>query len=215
MKISKIERAAKNKALYHLYADDTLLMTISEDTLVHFNLQKGQTLSAEKQQAIYDFDQVQRCLQQAYRYLARRNHFKKELQRKLHNKGYASQTIEQTLQILQEKNYLNDTRLTIQFIHDGVRLKQYGPNLLKQKLFERGVPSSQIDEALAEHYPETLQEKTCVALAQKKFSTLKTMETTKARQKLASFLQQRGFYWETIQPVLERLFAEQPEQEGN
>ena len=208
MKISKIERVSKNKALYHLYIHEDLLMTVTENTLLHFNLQKGLELSDSLQQKIYDFDQTQRCLEQAYRYLSRRNHFRKELQRKLRTKGYDYSRIEKTLETLKQKGYLDDNALMIQYINDAIRLKQYGPNLIKQKLLERGLDGVAIDMALQEQYPSALQQETCQILAEKKLKTLQKFETQKTKQKLAAFLQQRGFTWHAIQPILENLFSE-------
>lgn len=68
MQITKIERASKNKPLYHLYAEDLLLMTVKEETLLHFRLQKGMDVSDAFLQEIHTFDQLQRCLEQAYRF---------------------------------------------------------------------------------------------------------------------------------------------------
>ena len=203
MKITRIERASKNKAHYHLYSDDLLLMTITEETLLQFQLQKGTELSDDLLDKISEFDQIQRCLEQAYRYLSRRNHFQKELIRKLHTKGYKAEVIEKAMQHLQGKGYLNDAGLMVQFIHDAIHLKHYGPHLIKRKLIERGLESSEIEQTLAAHYAEELQHKICAQLAVKKLKTLKKTEQAKKQQKLISFLQQRGFTWEIIRQVVE------------
>lgn len=208
MQITKIERASKNKPLYHLYADDLLLITVSEETLLHFQLQKGLKISEALLDEIHAFDQLQRCLEQAYRYLSRRGHFKRELQRKLKLKSYETEVIDKALQHLEDKGYLNDLQLMTQYIQDAIRLKQYGPLLIKSKLLERGLPGTAIDQALEEHYPTELQQQVCQQLAQKKWSSLIKSNKENLRQKLAAFLQQRGFGWEIIQPVVESLATE-------
>jgi len=205
MQITKIERALKNKPLYHLYAEDLLLMTVKEETLLHFRLQKGMDVSDVFLQEIHTFDQLQRCLEQAYRFLSRRGHFQKELQRKLKVKGYDPEIINKALQHLEDKGYLNDVQLMVQFVQDAIHLKSYGPNLIKSKLFERGLPDSAIDQALEENYPPELQRQVCQELASKKWASLKKSAKPNIRQKLVAFLQQRGFTWETIQPIVEDL----------
>jgi len=205
MQITKIERASKNKPLYHLYAEDLLLMTVKEETLLHFRLQKGMDVSDAFLQEIHTFDQLQRCLEQAYRFLSRRGHFQKELQRKLKVKGYDPEIINKALQHLEDKGYLNDVQLMVQFVQDAIHLKRYGPNLIKSKLFERGLPDSAIDQALEENYPPELQRQVCQELASKKWASLKKSAKPNIRQKLVAFLQQRGFTWETIQPIVEDL----------
>ncbi|WP_456442989.1 regulatory protein RecX [Caldithrix abyssi] len=208
MQITRIERASKSKPRYHLYADDALLMTVTEETLLHFRLHKGLTLSYALQEEIFAHDQLQRCLEQAYRYLSRRSHFRKELARKLTAKGYPPHVIEQALDYLDKKGYLNDHDLMFQFIHDAIRLKQYGPHLIKRKLFERGLSGDQIDAALDSAYPPDLQAATCHSLALKKLKSLQNLEPSRVRQKLFAFLQQRGFNNENIQPVIENLFED-------
>ncbi len=208
MQITKIERASKKKPLYHLYNEDLLLMTVSEETLLHFHLQKGMEVNDVLLQDIHAFDQLQRCLEQAYRFLSRRGHFRKELQRKLKQKGYEAEITDQALQFLQSKGYLDDLQLMVQFVQDAIHLKRYGPNLIKSKLLERGLSATAIDQTLEEHYPRDLQQQVCRELANKKWTSLKNSGKENLKQKLAAFLQQRGFTWEIIQPVVEQLSAE-------
>jgi len=205
MQITKIERASKNKPYYHLYADDLLLMTVRVETLLHFCLQTGMEASDAFLQEVHAYDQLQRCLEQGYRFLSRRGHFQKELRRKLRLKGYDSEVINKALQYLENKGYLNDAQLLTLFVQDAIHLKRYGPNLIKSKLFERGLPDAAIDQALKTHYPPELQHQICQELANKKWSILKKSTKPNIRQKLGAFLQQRGFTWETIQPIIEDL----------
>ncbi len=81
--ITRIEFESLRKKSYSLYQDDTFLIEISEDTLVHFSIVKGAIFSKEEFQKIISFDQINQCVQQAYSYLQRRPHLKKELSRKL------------------------------------------------------------------------------------------------------------------------------------
>ena len=213
--ISKIERASKSKPLYHIYADDTLLLTVSEETLIRFTLSKGQIISQEQLDAIRRYDQVQRCVQQALRYLSRRGHFVRELQRKLKQKGFETSVIEQAVAYLRDKNYLNDEQLSDLFIKDGINLKKYGPLLLKKKLLEKGVAPEIIEGRLQKAYPKELQEQTARALSEKKIKSFTPRDSVqKRRQKLAAFLQQRGFGWDIIQVMLAQLPPEEPENEG-
>ena len=45
MIITKIELQKKNKSRYNLYSEDIYLFSITEDTLIHFNIAKGQNFS--------------------------------------------------------------------------------------------------------------------------------------------------------------------------
>ena len=206
MQITKIERAKKRTPAYHIYSDDTLLFTISEETLVHFRLSKGMQLSEQDLQKIYEYDQVQWCFLQAVRYLSRRGHFELELKQKLHHKGYAPEIIDQTIQQLRQKKLLDDEHLMVQFVHDGIHLRKYGPLLLAKKLMVKGVPSDQIRTYLQEAYPQDKQMQIAAELFRKKQATLPDkLSSQQRRQKLSAFLQQRGFGWDVIRPLLDEL----------
>ncbi len=209
MQITKIERASRNKPLYHVYSGETLIFTVTEETLLHFLLAKGKELSDARLNEIYHFDQVQRCVQQALRYLSRRGHFALELKRKLQAKGYETEIIEEAISYLRQKKYLDDAQLTAQFVHDGIQLKKYGPLLLKKKLLEKGAAREFVESYLQQAYPPEKQEAQARALLRKKLRSLpEHLPVTKRRQKIAAFLQQRGFGWEIIRPLLDELLTE-------
>ena len=209
MKISKIERAKKQTPTYHIYSDDTLLLSVTEETLIHFHLSKGMELNDETLDEIYQYDQVQQCMLQAVRYLSRRGHFEQELRQKLRNKGYDAPIIDRTLQNLRQKRYLDDLNLMKQFVHDGIHLRKYGPLLLKQKLIAKGIAASEAENFLHRAYPEELQREVAHGLAKKKWRSLNPDHPPeKRKQKLVAFLQQRGFSWNIIRPLLDQLPGE-------
>jgi len=91
--ITRIEFENPRKKTYSLYQGDTFLIEIIEDTLVHFSILKGAVFSKEKFNTIISFDQVNRCVQQAYSYLQRRPHLKQEIFRKLQEKEFNTHII--------------------------------------------------------------------------------------------------------------------------
>ncbi len=214
MKITKLERAKKQQPVYHIYSNDTLLLSVTEETLIRFQLNKGMELSEEILDEIHRYDQIQRCTLQAIRYLSRRGHFEQELEQKLHQKGYDSQIIQRTLENLRHKKYLDDTNLMKQFVHDGIHLRKYGPLLLKQKLIAKGIHAADAEAFLARVYKENLQTEIAQKLAGKKWRSYgKNTPLAKRKQKVAAFLQQRGFTWNIIRPLLAALSTDEPEDE--
>ncbi len=209
MKISKIERATKRTPAYHIYSDETLLLTITEETLIQFHLNKGMEISEDEWETIDRFDQVQWCLLQAVRYLSRRGHFELELKQKLRTKGFAKDIITLALKQLKQKHYLDDAKIMEQFVHDGVHIRNYGPQLLTKKLLAKGIPFEAIKAYLAIAYPESTQSKIAHYLFHKKLRALsKHLSPAQRRKKMAAFLRQRGFDWHIIQPLVDSLPAE-------
>ena len=200
--LTKIEKL-KNKR-YGLYIeDDTFLFDIDEDTLVHFALSKGQVYAQSKIDEIRRHDEYISCLHQAFRYLERRPHLKKELYRKLKQKSFPERSIDQTMDYLEEKQYLDDLDFIRRFINDQVRLKKNGFLLIKKKLIEKGAKQEDAERLLLLYYNENLQVANAKALLEKKKSKLIETDSNKAKQKLVRHLQQKGFPWRIIETALE------------
>ena len=199
--LTKIEKL-KNKR-YGLYAeDDTFLFDIDEDTLVHFTLSKGQTYPQSKMDEIQRYDQFVSCLHQAFRYLERRPHLKKELFRKLKQKSFPVESIDKTLDYLDQKKYIDDLDFIRRFINDQIRLKKNGFLLIKKKLMEKGACQEDSERLLLLHYNEKLQLSNAKSLMEKKKNILTEIESDKAKQKLIRHLQQKGFPWKIIELII-------------
>lgn len=201
MKLTKIERHKGRKALYDLYSDDIFLFTIHEDTLVHYTLQKGKTYTDAQLRKIQEFDRVMQCTHQAYRYLSRRPHLNAELRRKLYQKAYSKEIINQTIEILQKQKYLNDSDFIGRYIKDEMNIKHIGPLRIKSKLLQKGARSEDIEHLLQKIYGERQVIENARLQMNKKLAALKDIEPLKKRQKLIHFLQQKGFSWQTIEQL--------------
>ena len=203
MQITKIEIQKKNKYRYSLYSDDVFLFGVTEDTLLHFGISKGKDYSDEELHEIQRFEQVSQCLHQSYRYLRRRAHLKNELRTKLLQKQYLNDVIDQTLEILLQKKYLDDAAFIRQFIKDAVNFKKMGPLLIKKKLLGKGANGQKVEDILNDAYTENQQTRNALSLAEKKKQTL-TGDPGKKKQKLFSYLKQKGFGTDAILSVLAR-----------
>jgi len=200
MRITKIEVQKKNKKRFSLYCDDVFLFGISEDTLVHFNIQKGREYSDTDLLEIQNHENIIQCLAQAYRYLARRSHLEAELKRKLRSKAFENDIIAETLVRLKKNDYLNDRAFIRHFITDEIRFKKNGPLLIYKKLLEKGAAREDVEELLSPAYPEQEQLKNAQFLYTKKASSSKKPEV----QKIYAYLQQKGFSWDIIRQCEEK-----------
>jgi len=203
--ITRIEFENPRKKTYSLYQDDTFLIEISEDTLVHFSILKGTIFLKDEFQKIISFDQVNQCVQQAYSYLQRRPHLKKELFRKLLNKQFSVPIIEQAIDRLKEKNYINDTEYITLYIKDVIRQRKSGPMLIKKKLAEKGAQIPEIELGLQDLFSEELQIEIAYEMLAKKNLKIKDPNPLKRKQKLIQFGTGRGFSWVILETALNNL----------
>ena len=198
MRITRMERQKKRAPLYHLYSGDVFLFEITEDTLVHFNISVGRDYSDQQLQEIQDYDRFTRCTHQAFRFLSRRAHLERELRQKLRRKQYGEPEISRTMEFLRLKGYLDDRAVISKFIHDEINLKRTGPLRIKAKLLQKGAARETVEEILEREYPEQVILNNAQTLAERKMQGTAPIST----QKLAAFLQNKGFPWEIIERTL-------------
>lgn len=203
--ITKIENQKKNKKRYSLFSGDTFIIGVSEETLLEFNIFSGQSLSEEAIEQIKQKENYVALRDQAWRFLARRMHSENELEIKLIRKGYEKNDIKKIIHELRDKKYLNDEIFARQLISDEIDLKRNGPLLIKNKLLKKGIQMSLLTSLLDESYPEELQYGNCVYQAKKKLKILKNKDETSIKNRLGTFLTQKGFNWDIINRVISEM----------
>ncbi|WP_018412069.1 recombination regulator RecX [Methyloversatilis thermotolerans] len=140
--------------------------------------------------------------EKALRLLARRDHSRAELVRKLREDGSA-EDVAALLARLEEGGLLSDARFAKQFVSS--RATRFGARRLAHDLRQRGISDSDATDAMASmELDETARAR---AVWARRFDCAPQDAKTWAKQ--ARFLQSRGFSTDTIRKVL----REQPEQE--
>lgn len=136
--------------------------------------------------------------EQALAYLARREHSRAELERKLAQSGHAEEDIAALLDDFEARNWLSDRRFAESWVAD--HLAKCGPVKLAHELRQRGVPDSLIEAVLAETRDSELERARRVWL--KKYGSQPV--DGKIDPKQARFMLSRGFEMQTVY----RLFKE-------
>lgn len=128
--------------------------------------------------------------------LARREHSRHELARKLALYAENPDQLNDLLDDLQARGWLSDARYAAQMAN--ARQNRYGSRKIAFELREKGVDESLINAALDSLQGTELER--ARAVWQKKFGQAPASEQEKAKQ--IRFLQSRGFGWEVIGRVL-------------
>ncbi len=133
--------------------------------------------------------------ERALRLLARREHSRFELARKLGQAGFVQHDIDPLLDEFEEKNWLSDRRFAESYVAD--HRARAGSVKLAYDLRQRGVPDSIIEASLNENRSSELAR--AREIWRKKFSLSPTGAAEKAKQ--LRFLQGRGFTMDVIRHV--------------
>lgn len=129
----------------------------------------------------------------ALRYLARREHSRAELARKLAPRAESAQALELLLDALAANKQLSDERYAELRAHQLAR--KYGVARIRQDLKAKG-----IDEDLVERVSAEGEAARAAAIVARKYRTPATTREERARR--MRFLQSRGFSHDTIRRVV-------------
>lgn len=211
MKIVNISRKDDTNVVIHLDNDEKLFL--SYELLLKNGLRKNEEISESRFSELIRENQLYFIKQRAARYLARRLHSINELRIKLRQKGYEIALINQVLDDLTEKNYLNDYQFGSVFADENIKNKLWGKNKLKAELIKRGLHSSDIDRVLIAKFPSDSGDyDNALELARKKHKQLssRNLEERKLKEKIMAYLLSKGYDYETVSEVVRKNIDNDP-----
>ncbi len=153
-------------------------------------------------------DQRQRARDAAFRLLAVRARTAAELKSRLLQKGFAAQLIEQTLTDFQAKGYQSDEEFARLFAREKQRSSGWGPARIRRELTARGVKNSLVEKTLTEQFDGVDLTESAYRAAAKKWRSMQGTAGATRKRRLTGFLQRRGYVWETINAVMNKLLEE-------
>lgn len=202
MIITNIENQ-KNKGRVNIYIDNEFAFGLDREISYKYNLTIGDKLQKDYIDNLLKFEERNKVINSALRYLSYRQQSEKELIQKLRLKSYCESDISFALDYCKSKNYINDREFAKSFIRDKTNLNKYGSIRIRYELLKKGVDEDIIDKVLNidfdEEYPTALQ------LGMKKISAYKSDDRNTRYRKLASYLQRKGYSYEIVSKVLKEL----------
>lgn len=145
------------------------------------------------------------CLAAALRFLSYRPRTIQEVKRRMEKK-FASETVEQTLAYLLEHRFLDDEAFSLQWIQSRERRRPKGSLALRQELRRLG-----IDQTIIEASLEGIDEATNACNAGRKLAARLAAQRAsyqEFRRKVGSYLQRRGFAFDTVFEAVATLWEE-------
>ena len=121
---------------------------ITEDTIVRFMLSRDKVISKEELTEIQDFAQFSYGKNLALYHLSFKARTEKEVRDYLVKYEIDDKTIPQVIQALKEENWINDRQYAYSIINANQLSGDKGPYVLAQKLSQKGIAKSTIEEVL-------------------------------------------------------------------
>lgn len=199
-----VRKDEKNVAIYF---DNDEKLILSEDTFYNSGLRKGDDVSEDRYSFFIEQNILYHIKQRALSYLSRRFHSEKELFLKLKAKSYDERMIKIVLNDLKSKSFLDDKNFTVYFIEEKLHGKKWGMNKIRAALFNKGISASIVDELSREYNNKASSFELAYQLAEKKIIQLRkrVSDGSQLYQKMVSFLISRGFDYEIVKEVCNKL----------
>ncbi len=150
-------------------------------------------------------DEGQRARDAAFRLLAVRARSAWELQQRLRKKGFPPELVDNVIADLQAKGYQSDEEFARLYAREKWTNSGWGPARVRRELRAKGIGPELTDQVVDETYADADLIEALLPLAQKRWRSTEGLPADTRRRRLASYLQRRGYDWETIQQVMERV----------
>lgn len=201
--ITKVEKQKRGER-YNIYIDDVYAFAVDTETLIKYQLLKEREIMTAELEQIIRSDEINRLYNRALRYISYKNRSVYEVEKYLTDKEFDQESIKQVVTMLIDARYLNDELYTENYIRDRNALNPKGKKLLEFELRQKGIKQAIIDQNLALIKPDTELE-LAYRLIVKRRKSIRSDDWNVLYNRLASFLQRRGFSYGIIAQALNLL----------
>ena len=205
MRVERIEASKHKKGRILVFLEDGACLKITEQELLDFGLRSGDQLDQEALGRLKEAAGVSNTRAAAADLIGKRAMSRRDLERKLREKGASEAEARYAAEWLEAIGALNDAEYAAALVRHYSRLG-YGPARVREKLYEKGVPRELWEDALEELPEESGQ---VDAFLQSKLRGRTPDE--KEKRRLTNALLRRGFPWGEVKAAWRRLGEEMQE----
>lgn len=192
--ITSISVQKKNKQRYSIFVDEEYLIGVSEQTLLKFNLTKGEQITHALLRKIEREEGRFTVKSYMMKRLGDRDHSRKELFTKAIRKEYPKNVIDNVLDELEEKGYLNDSSFAEKFAQDKSHLNKWGPNKIKAHLYKKGISNKVAERSIQKVFEDKNIKEVLLHLVLKgKKRFLREENPYKRKKKVVDHLARKGY----------------------
>ena len=202
MRIERIEASKHKRGRVLVFLEDGACLKITEQELLDFGLRKDDDLNEEILNRLKDAAGVSNVKATAADLIGKRAMSRSTLEKKLKEKGASETEARYASEWLEAIGAINDADYAVLLAQHCAR-QGYGPQRVREKLYEKGVPRELWDDAL-ESLPDPAETIDRFLESKLRGRTLDEKE----KKRLSDALLRRGFSWSDVKAGLNRLGAE-------
>lgn len=201
MQITKIEIQKKNKQRINLYIDNEFYCGLSLETIMKNHLKEGQIVTKEGLDYLITQTERENALSRAVGYISKSQKSKKQVIEYLQKKGYDEETSFYVISKLEEYHFVDDELFAKNYIK--YKNKTNGSKKIKMELKQKGVEEDLVNSAIEDY----ASDRDSIEFVANKYLKNKVKDL-KTKQKAYRHLLSRGYGYEDINFVLNKIFTE-------
>ncbi len=207
--ITALESQKKDPDRINVYLDHQFAFGISR--FVGAWLKTGEQLEDTRIEKLLEQDRREQALQKAMRFIAYQPRSEAEIRGKLEKYGFDTQMIDQVVQELEEKNYLNDARFAQDWVESRSTSKPRSHKFYTYELRKKGIPEDKIAQAL-ESAPD--ENDLAYQLGCKYLNRYAELDDANFKKKMQGVLARRAFSYDVIKATIGKLLKRRLESRG-
>jgi regulatory protein len=205
-RITDLSAQVRDPERINVFLDGAFAFGLDREVALREGLRIGDELDAARVAALRAADDVAKATTNALGLLARRPRSEREVRDRLRQKGYAPEAIDAAIAKLEGWRYLDDADFARYWVENREAHQPRGRRLLEQELRQKGVDREVVREAIAA--AELDEQAAALEIARKKLRSYAGEEPAVVRRRLGAYLARRGYGWDVVRPVLDRLLGE-------
>ena len=196
MKITDIKAQVKRNDRYSIYGDGKYVFSLSENELLNSGIKINQEYDGEELEKLHLTVVLDKAYDRSLNMISRRPRSIWEMRQYLKQKEYDDNVIDEILNKLSNRKYLDDEKFAEAWVRDRRALKKTSKRRLQQELRAKRVSDTVIQKVLAED--EADEQEILRDLIEKK----RTQTRYQDDQKLIQYLIRQGFNYSDIKDLL-------------
>lgn len=204
--ITAIEEQKRRCDRKSIFVDGEFVAGAHEEVVVALGLCVGQSFDGDRLADIIRAETVRKARESALHLLGYRDRTKSEIKMHLIRRDYPEDIVDEIIDRLSRVELLDDEKFSRDWVRSRSAAKPMGRTRLAWELRSRGIDAPLIQEALESVDTDT-EYALALEAASKKADKAKR-DDPMLKKRLISFLRRRGFGWEVINRVIDRVCPE-------
>ena len=201
-RVTALRKQKRDDSRINVYLDGAYAFALHG--IVAASLRVGQELSAEDAERLQGQEALEAAYNRSLHFLSFRPRSRAELIAHLERREEAKATVAAVMERLEGAGLVDDEAFARYWVDNRERFRPRGKRALRYELRGKGVASESVDEALK----GVDEEASALEAGRRRAKRITGADFGAFRQTISGYLQRRGFSYDTIKQVVQRLWRE-------